>query len=113
MTLEKLSAGSSNFYVPRFEIEIQDQKLKADMSKAILEVSAREKADEGASFELTVDDEFDMNTQKFKWLDHKLFSVGNKITVKMGYESKLHTMVMGNITSLEPSFFAGRLPPSR
>lgn len=110
MTLEKLSMESSNFYIPRFEIEIQNQKLRAEMSKAILDVTVREKIDEGASFELTVHDEFDMKAQEFKWLDHELFNVGNKISVKMGYGNRLETMIIGNITGLEPSFFAGDMP---
>lgn len=110
MTLEKLSTEILNFYIPRFEIEIQNRKLKAEMSKAILDVTVREKIGEGASFELTVHDEFDMKAQQFKWLDHPLFAVGNKISVKIGYGNRLDTMIIGKITGLEPSFFAGDMP---
>ncbi len=51
-----------------------------------------------------------MNTQKFKWIDDSRFDVGNKITIKIGYGSNLHTMMKGGITSLEPSFFASETP---
>lgn len=110
MALEKLAGNTFNFYAPRFEVEIDNQKLVADISKAIIDVTVEEKLDEGASFTMTVHDDFDMKTQQFKWIDHPLFNVGNKIIIKMGYENNLYPMVSGNITSLEPSFFSGELP---
>jgi phage protein D len=76
-----------------------------------MEISVDEELDEGVSFSLTMHDEFDMIKQKFKWLDdRRFFDVGNGITIKMGYGSSLSTMLMGNITSIEPSFFAGETP---
>jgi len=113
MTLELLSAESSNFYAPRFEVEIRNQTLRAEMEKAILEVRINEKVNEGASFELTIHDEFDMEAQEYRWLDHELFDVGNDITIKMGYGDRLRTMIMGKVTSLEPSFFSGDTPTLR
>ena len=110
MSLAKLSASTSNFYVPRFEIEIENNKLPGEMAKSILDVSMTESLDVGASFTFTVNDEFDLKTREFKWLDHKLFSVGSAALVKMGYGNQLLTLAKGNITSLEPSFFAGETP---
>jgi len=110
MALEKLSKSTFGFYAPRFEVEIEEQKLPAPMAKSIIDVSVDEKLDEGASFALTLYDEFDMKTQSFKWLDHKLIQVGNKISIKMGYENDLHTMMSGLINAVEPSFFAGETP---
>ncbi len=110
MTLENLSKLNLNFYAPRFEIQIGEQELAANVSSEILDVTVTEKIDEGASFKLTLHDEFDMNTQKFKWLDDLQFDVGNKITIKMGYGNNLYMMIMGKITSLEPSFFATETP---
>lgn len=110
MALERLSAETFNFYAPRFEVEINNRSVTANFSKAILEVTVEEKVDEGASFRLTVHDEFDRRTQTFKWLDHELFNAGNSITIKIGYENNLSTVVMGKITSIEPSFFAGESP---
>lgn len=110
MTLEKLAPGNLSFYAPRFEVQINNSALALNMSKAIIDITVDEKIDEGASFHLTVHDEFDMATQQFKWLDHPLFDVGNKITIKMGYGSNLFPLVVGNITSIEPSFFSGESP---
>lgn len=110
MTLEQIAPGNLRFYAPRFEVQINNNTLTANMSKAIIDVTVEEKIDEGASFRITVHDKFDMTTQQFKWLDHPLFDVGNKIMIKMGYGSNLFPLVMGNITSIEPSFFSGETP---
>lgn len=108
--LENISRETSNFYSPRFQVEIDNQRLEAEMSKTILDVSVVETINEGTSFQLTVHDEFDLNTQEFKWLDHPLFNIGNTIMIKMGYGNDLHDLLMGKITSLEPSFFSGETP---
>lgn len=110
MALERLSLETANFYAPRFEVEIDNQQLSANISKAILDVTVEEKLDEGASFSLTIHDGFDMTTQKFKWLDHDLFDVGNNMNIKFGYGSDMSAMLTGNITSIEPSFFTGDAP---
>lgn len=110
MALEKLSLATLNFYAPRFEVEIEGQKAPLNISKSITDVSVNEKIEEGASFTITLYDDFDMVTQEFRWIDHRLFTVGNKITIKIGYGDNLYPMIIGNITSLEPSFFAGETP---
>jgi uncharacterized protein len=110
MAIEQLSLSTLNFYAPRFDVEIGNQRLSANMSKAIIDLTVEERLDEGASFRMTIHDDFDMKTQKFKWLDHELFNVGNKITIRMGYGNSLSPMIIGSITSLEPSFFSGELP---
>jgi len=110
MTIEKYAATTFNFYAPRFEIEIESTKMAADMSKSIIDVSVDQRLNEGTGFTITVSDEFDPDEQKFKWVDHDLFEVGNTVKIKFGYESSLTLMMTGNITGLEPSFFAGGAP---
>lgn len=110
MTLETIAKENLNFYAPRFEVKIGEEKQAVNISKEILDVTVSEKIDEGVSFKLTLHDEFDMNTKEFKWLDDPRFTVGNMITIDMGYGNNLYTMIKGNITSLEPSFFASETP---
>ena len=95
MALEKLSPATMSFYAPRFEVEINNSRLAADISKAIMDVTIDEKLDEGASFHFTVNDEFDMAKQQFKWLDHPLFEVGNTVSIKIGYGGDMQEMVIG------------------
>jgi phage protein D len=110
MALEKLSPAALGFYAPQFEVQINNNRLAANISKAIMEVTIDEKMDEGASFRFTVNDDFDMAKQQFRWLDHPLFAVGNTVSIKIGYGSDLEEMVIGRITSIEPSFFSGEVP---
>jgi phage protein D len=110
MAVEKISRGTANFYVPRYEIEIQGSKMAADMSGAIISVSINERLDVGSGFEIKIYDEFDLKTRTYKWLDHPLFNVGNTVKIKLGYESSLEFMLVGNITGLAPDFFAGETP---
>jgi uncharacterized protein len=110
MTLETLVQKNLDFYAPRFEVMIGEMKLAVNISKEIIDVTVSEKIDVGASFNITLHDEFDMNKQKFKWLDDPNFTVGNMITIDMGYGSNLSRLIIGNITSLEPSFFASEAP---
>lgn len=110
MAIETKALLTGSFYAPRYAIEIGNSKLPQEIAKSILDVSVTEKIDAGASFSFTVNDEFDLITQQFKWLDHSLFNVGNTITIKMGYGAVLLTLIKGNITALEPSFFAEETP---
>ncbi len=110
MDVVKLSRATMSFYAPRFEVEIENLRLSADMAKAVIDVSVDTKMDEGASFRMTIHDDFDMKTQTYRWLDHELFTPGNTVTIRMGYGSELTVMVMGNITRIEPSFFSGETP---
>lgn len=110
MALEKLSQKYSGFYAPRVDVVIEGKKLPINVSKSITDVTVEEKLGEGATFSFTMYDEYDRKKEKFKWLDDKLFDVGNEVTIKIGYVDKLEILMMGNITMLEPSFFAGETP---
>ena len=109
-TFPNLSRDNSNFYAPRFEIEIENDRITANLSKQIIDLTVEEKIDEGASFTMTVNDQYDRGEEKFQWMDHELFQVGNRISIKVGYENNLLPMIIGNITGLEPSFFRGEAP---
>ena len=110
MALETLSKKYSGFYAPRFEVSIENKKLTADMSKAIIDVSVVEKMDQVAGFSMTIHDGFDHDKGTFKWLDHPLFAAGNRVTIKMGYSEKLSPLIVGKITRIESSFFSGESP---
>lgn len=110
MSLSKLSSANSNFYAPRFEIEIQDSKIETELANSIIDISVDQKIAEGVLFSIKVHDEFDMKDEKFKWLDDDVFSMGNTVKIKMGYGSNLEEMLYGHITGLTPSFFSGEPP---
>ena len=43
-------------------------------------------------------------------IDDPLFAVGNVVEIKFGYGSDMETLIIGEITGLEPEFLANRLP---
>ncbi len=49
--------------------------------------------------------------RKIPWIDdQKLFAIGNVIEIKLGYVDDLETLLIGEITALEPEFVFNRLP---
>ena len=110
MTLETIASKTLDFYAPRFEVVIEDQRLPVNISKVIQEVSVEEEKDKASRFSITVSVEPDREKGGFKWLDDPLFKEGNKTSIRMGYGSDLTTMVHGRIEELESSFFSGDAP---
>jgi phage protein D len=110
VSLSKLSSINSNYYAPRFDLQIQDSPIKTELAHSIIDISVDQKLDEGANFSITIHDEFDMEHEKFKWLDDTIFSMGNTILIRMGYGGKLEEMLYGHITGLSPTFFSGETP---
>jgi phage protein D len=110
MALETISTETLNFYAPRFEVEIEGKKLSANISKIIKEVRVEEEKDKASRFSMTVNVEYDLEKGGFKWLDNPLFREGNKVSIKMGYGSNMHTMITGRIYELASGFFSGDAP---
>src|SRR5436189_4324381 len=49
--------------------------------------------------------------EEIPWIDDTdLFSVGNVVELKLGYGDQTDTLMVGEITGLEPEFGASRLP---
>jgi phage protein D len=110
MSLVELAKSNSNFYVPRFEVKIENSKLPEKLANSITSVTVNEKLSEGASFTLVVSDEFDMSKEEFTWLDDDILSVGNAIEIKIGYGSKPLSMIKGKISGMKPNLFTGQPP---
>jgi phage protein D len=48
--------------------------------------------------------------KEIPWVDDDLFAVGNAVELKLGYLDDLETVIVGEITGLEPEFRQDRLP---
>jgi len=110
MALGAVGTVDLRYYAPEFRITINNQELEADISKAILNLKVNERINGVGNFSFVVNDEFDLKTQKFKWLDHVLFELGNSVTIKMGYVGNLQLMIDGKINKLNSSFFSAGAP---
>ncbi|HEY5958545.1 MAG TPA: hypothetical protein VIV60_18410, partial [Polyangiaceae bacterium] len=49
-------------------------------------------------------------SKETEWIDGSLFAIGGTMEVKLGYGSKLETVIAAEITCIEPAFSSG-LPP--
>ncbi len=47
---------------------------------------------------------------QFTWIDQNLFELGDKVEIQMGYDKDLKTVMVGEITGLEPEFSQDRTP---
>ncbi len=109
MKFEEIEQKNLNFYAPGFEVEIEGKNLLKE-EVPITSVSVVEKLNDSARFSIQIDDEYDINNQEFKWLDNPLFHAGKDVTIKMGYGSNLHMMIVGKIETISSSLFSNATP---
>src|SRR2546423_12171150 len=97
--------------VPTVEVLVNGSALSAVAAAAhVVQVSIEEDTELPGMFslEIVASDYLD---DQFLWIDNEdLFSVGDSVEVKMGYDDQLTSMFKGEITGLEPSFNSDRLP---
>ncbi len=95
---------SSEIYptVPTFKVEIDGSELSAESMAAVESVRFEEEINMASMFVLRLlTSDFEKGTWKF--IDLKTFSLGREIKLYMGMDS-LELMMVGEITSIEPSF---------
>ncbi|MEQ9495394.1 MAG: hypothetical protein RIT81_01015 [Deltaproteobacteria bacterium] len=101
--------GSESFYVPRFEVFIDDTEIPGDILYDVVSVSYKDKVDDIDGFDITINN-FDAATGGFKYVGTpdgskgRWFDPGRKIELRMGYGTTLRLMLRGQITSMTPNF---------
>ncbi|NUM74040.1 phage late control D family protein [candidate division KSB1 bacterium] len=97
MKFAEIESKNLNFYAPRFEITIAGVNL-LHKGVEILSVTVNDKLEDPDDFTITI------NNPDLKWLEDPLFQIGKVVEIKMGYGGKLTTMIMGDISAVEPTF---------
>jgi phage protein D len=94
-----------DFYVPYFEVKLQDRPLGQDIVRDISQVTYKDNLEDVDNFELTIVN-WDAETRTYKYSDGDLFDPGKRLELWMGYYGKdgLRLMITGEINSLRPSF---------
>jgi phage protein D len=94
-----------DFYVPSFEVKLQNRPLGKDVVRDVLQVTYKDSLTEIDSFEITINN-WDAETRSFKYSDARLFDPGKVVELWLGYYGKdrLRRMITGEITSLRPTF---------
>ena len=96
--------------IPVFEIIFNGSALPVVPALHVVYVGVEEDTELPGMFSLEIVASDDLEDE-FVWVDDEsIFAVGNPVEVKMGYADDLVSMFKGEITGLEPSFHADRLP---
>jgi len=96
--------------LPDFEILVNGTPLPVKAAAHVVEVSVEQDTELPDMFSLEIVASDDLE-DVFEWVDDaELFAVGNVVEVKLGYVGQLTSLFVGEVTGLEPSFNAGRLP---
>ncbi|AFZ55804.1 phage late control D family protein [Anabaena cylindrica FACHB-243] len=88
---------------PNMRVLIQGQKLSTEASADLISVKVFEDVEVPSMFTLEFTS-WDLAKGKLTWIDDNLFDIGNEVEIQMGYENKLKTVIVGEITGLEPEF---------
>ncbi len=95
--------------LPNTHILIQGKRLSALAKADLVSVTVSEDLEVPSMFELELVS-WDLAKGKFTWVDDDLFDVGNEVEIKMGYDREVKTLLLGEITGLEPEFTPDAIP---
>jgi phage protein D len=94
---------------PRVIVLIQGKKLTSQIRADLLSVSVSEDLDAPSMFDLHLV-AWNVVKQEITWIDDKLFDIGNEVEIQMGYAEEIKTVMVGEITGLEPEYTQNQLP---
>ena len=126
LKLAKEAKAYDEFYVPRFEIQSMGASVGEHILRDVTSVTYKDSVKEIDSFDITLGN-WDSTSRRLKYVGpedappgsagspdaarYRLFNPGARdFELRMGYGSRLTTMIRGNVTSLEPSFSSGGSP---
>ncbi|MBD2438757.1 phage late control D family protein [Nostoc sp. FACHB-110] len=94
---------------PRLQILVQGKPLKAEIEADLISALVSEDLEAPSMFELQLVT-WDIVKQQITWVDDNIFDIGNEVEIKMGYEKDIQTVILGEITGLEPEYTLDELP---
>ncbi len=90
--------------VPAFDVLINDSSLPVAAGAYVVDITVDNDVRLPSMFSLTLAGA-DVREEQLAWIDDdKLFAVGNAVEIKMGYGEDLETLIIGEVTGLEPEF---------
>lgn len=95
--------------VPQCRLRIDGADLPDEAQADLVEVAVHQDVAAPSMFTLRLLN-WDMQRLEFTWSDDDLFAEGGEVEVLMGYVGHLETVLIGEITGLEPDFEAEGLP---
>ncbi len=95
--------------VPATQVLIGGLRLSPAAAQDLLSVVVYQDVEAPGMFVLRLVN-WDPAQLKITWSDDPLFAVGNAVEVRLGYVDNLDTLLVGEITGLEPEFRDGEIP---
>ena len=96
--------------VPNFAIIINNSQLLIEAKLQVISLSIDQDLDLPGMFVIELTSSLTQRSET-TWIDNEeLFAIGNVVEVKLGYEDDLETLIIGEITGLEPEFSLDSLP---
>lgn len=94
---------------PNLKILVQGKSLAPEMEADLVSALVFEDLEAPSMFELQFVT-WDLVKQEMTWVDDKVFDVGNEVEIQMGYEQNIKTIMVGEITGLEPEYTQDTAP---
>ncbi|MCL7412013.1 MAG: hypothetical protein M8353_00130 [ANME-2 cluster archaeon] len=98
-----------NFYAPVFQINVDGKEL-AEEGVEVTDTTVDISLDSADHFSFSINNPYDVGKKEFKWLDNDMFETGKEVEIRMGYLSTLTTMILGQISSVRPTFPSSGIP---
>jgi phage protein D len=96
--------------VPQIDLLINGSPVSAAVLRYVEDVVVDDSVELPSMFAFAVTSS-DAQEKESPWVDNEdLFSVGNVVEIKMGGDDDLASLIIGEITALEPEFVTSRLP---
>src|SRR3989442_12907464 len=89
---------TTSFYAPWFDVRISGLTLAADIYNQVISLTYDNNLDMADMFSIV------MRNADNQLIDSPLFDLGKTVEIHMGYGNELQPMMLGEITSIEPSF---------
>ena len=101
--------SGTQLLAPAINIVINGKPLPNPAEADLMTVTVSEDLDAADMFKLELVS-WDMVNGKVTWADDSLFAPGNEVKIQMGYGNQLKTLILGEITALEPEFAKDAVP---
>jgi phage protein D len=94
---------------PTFRVRVNGADLLEPARADLIEACVEESLDAPGMFTLRLVN-WDMSRLRVTWVDDARFAEGSEVEIQMGYVDRLESLMVGEITGLEPDFHADEVP---
>ena len=94
---------------PSFKVLVGGSELPDEAALDVLEVRLSDYVEGAGSFTITFNN-WNSQTQEFKYVDGDLLAEGAKVEIKVGFVDDQKSLMKGEVTALEPEYAAGAAP---